>query len=64
MDKDLNKSVIKRASSATKIERAPVTTEKIRDDNETAAAARMGGKPHEVKSLYRDIYESYQNNEY
>lgn len=54
-------SVIKRATNTSiKREEAPTG---IRYANEIAYATTMGQKPHEVKSLYRDIYEFYQNNE-
>lgn len=46
------------------IPRAKEIPTHFRDVNEVQAAVRMGGKPHEVKSWYRDIYEFYQNNEY
>lgn len=57
-----SESVIPRNFGA-KIERVEKLPENIRHINETAYAAEMGHKPHEVKSLFKDVYEFYQNNE-
>lgn len=46
------------------IPRATEVPQNFRDENEIAAATYMGKKPHEVHSLYKDVYEFYQNNEY
>ena len=62
MDEKNKKSVIPRAPT-TKVERAALIKERIRDINESTDAVRMGGRPHSVKSMYRDVYEFYQNNE-
>lgn len=45
------------------IPRATEIPENFRFPNEVAYAADMGRKPHENKSLFKDIYEFYQNNE-
>jgi hypothetical protein len=60
--KETISSVIPRYET-TGITRSTQFPDKIRDENEIAYAATMGQKPHEVKSVFKDIYEFYQNNE-
>lgn len=55
-------SLIKRIPNA-KIVRSEEPKD-FRNEYETADAQRMGGKPLELKNLFRDTYEFYQNNEY
>jgi len=55
-------AVINRKSEG-KIVRATSPKEKIREEFEIQAAKRMGNRPNEMKEMFRDVYEFYQNNE-
>lgn len=56
-----NNSVIPR-STDTEIKRETPPKD-FRFRNEVAHASTMGRKPHERKSLYKDVYQFYENNE-
>ena len=63
---DVQTSVIPRYPEIEKIVRYERTPEHYREENEVADYSAMG-RPNantNTKSWYRDIYESYQNNEY
>lgn len=55
-------TVISRSSKARIIRESP-PKEQVRDEEETKAAKRMGNRPNELKEVFRDVYEFYQNNE-
>lgn len=57
-------STIPRYTGEIKIHRCKEEPCHFRDRNEQTYALIQGKKPHETKSLYRDLYEFYQNNEY
>ena len=46
-----------------KIVREASPKEKVREEFEIQAAKRMGNRPNEMKEMFRDVYEFYQNNE-